>query len=91
MNADEGCEAAETAKQDVGGLSLGRAVSCSMAEDRQHYFKSGNISQLRVARFTLALWQSYDLNEIQLTQKMGFVGLKLFDSEHALAYPQPQF
>ena len=33
VSAGGGCEAAVTAEQDVGGLSLGSAVSCRMAGD----------------------------------------------------------
>ena len=46
---------------------------------------------MMVARFTLALRQSYDLHEIQLDTKRGFVGAKVFYREYTLAYPQPLF
>ena len=50
------------------------------------------ISQrLRWSGFIPSLWQSYDLHDIRRTQNRGLVGVKVFITEHALAYPQPQF
>ena len=35
-------------------------------------------TKLRVARFTSTLWQSYEIREIRLTEKIGFVEVKVF-------------
>ena len=47
--------------------------------------------RLSVASFTSDLRYSYEIYEYQLTQQVGFVGVKLFYMENALDYPNHSY
>ena len=55
--------------------------------DRQHRFTSGNTPKTKGGQIYLilatVLWSPWNLNDT----KIGFVGVKVFYREHALAYP----